>query len=214
MGAFLLALLDPLVVHGAKWPVLSSIVVAAFGATLFGGAWLLLVDKYQRDHPAPAPPQALVLDAGPFRLDQFEFPRGSMWLFHQFTVRVQHPKPDMLGDLRAEITAMEPHNTLDASLPIPLRIHRVGIHDAIVDVFRVGSNDLDEGPIQWSGQALFLYPPDPIRLDGKREPQALLGLSPRKRYVLTITVAAGGLSTSRKFTLVPNRPSYEFTEAK
>lgn len=106
---------------------------------------------------APPPAHALAVDVGPFRLDEFRWPRpDNLWVFHQFTVRVQHPAPNAFDNLRAEITSMEPHRPLGASLPLPLRVHRAGIHEAIVDVVRVNVNWLDTGPIQWCGKSLVL----------------------------------------------------------
>jgi hypothetical protein len=54
-----------------------------------------------------------------------------------------------------------------------------------------------------------LHPPDePTRGVAYSDFQA--GLAPRERYALTITVAAGNLSTTREFVLEPGKPRYTF----
>jgi hypothetical protein len=156
-----------------------------------------------------APPKnALTLDVAPSRVDEFRPRPDNLMVFHQFSIRVQHPTPNTLDNLRAEITAMEPHRPFDAPLPLPLRIRHVGIHDAVVDVVRVNVNWLDTGPIQWCGRSLMLHPPDEMPPGGY--PEAQTGLAPRERYVLTISVSAGSLSASRTFVLEPASPSYNF----
>jgi hypothetical protein len=154
------------------------------------------------------PANVLALDVAPLRFDEFRPTIDKPWVFHQFSIRVRHPAPNALSDLRAEITAMEPHRPMDAPLPLLLRVHQVGIHEAIVDVVRVNVNWLETGPIQWCGKLLLVSPPDDMKPGIYA--QAQVGFGERGRYVLTITVAAGGLSANRRFTLEPGKPTYTF----
>jgi hypothetical protein len=114
-----------------------------------------------------------------------------------------------LSDLRAEITALEPHPLLDATLPLPLRVHHAGIHEAIVDVVRVNVKWLETGPIQWSGKLLMMFPPDDMKPGVYT--QAQLGYADPQRYTLTITVSAGSASGRRRFIFEPGKPRYTFT---
>jgi hypothetical protein len=150
------------------------------------------------------PTNILTLEVAPLRFDEFRPTIDKLWLFHQYCIRVRHPTPNALSDLRAEITSMEPHWPMDAPLPLPLRVHQVGIHEAIVDVVRVNHNWLETGPIQWTGKLLKVSPPDEIKPGAYG--QAQLGLAQRQRYTFTITVSAGSSSGSRRFIFEPGKP--------
>ena len=154
------------------------------------------------------PTNALTLEVAPLRFDEFRPTVNNLWVFHQFSIRVRHPTPNALSNLRAEITTMEPHLPMGASLPLPLRVHQVGIHEAVVDVVRVNVNWLETGPIQWCGKLLLVSPPDDMKPGSYT--QAQVGFGERERYLLTITVAAESLSTSRRFSFEPGKPSYTF----
>lgn len=192
----------------ALWLTRLAVLIAALGVLASWKSELTDFFKSAVVAVKGSPTNALTLDVAPLRLDEFRPRPDNLMVFHQFSIRVQHPTPNTLGNLRAEITAMEPHRPFDASLPLPLRIRHVGIHDAVVDVVRVNVNWLDTGPIQWCGRSLMLHPPDEMPPGGYAEAQT--GLAPRERYALTIRVAAGSLSASRKFVLEPGNPSYNF----
>ena len=151
---------------------------------------------------------ALTVDAGPLRFDTFQPRPGTAWLFHQFTVRVRHPTPNVLANLRAEISAIEPSGPLGAALPLSLRIHRVGIHEAIVDVVRVNVNWLDTGPIQWCGKTLLVAPPDDMKPGIYNDAQT--GHASRRRYIVKVTVATEQFSASRDFVFEPGKPTFTF----